>query len=281
MEYRERVIDGKAYQVIHALILDDEDKVQIANYAHCENVQIELSSMEYLSAFPVIHNLIITGGIPTQEGFRALYNHKELQRLVLDYEETDSDEDGVDLTCFPNLQYVLSRSNLNIRGFENGRFPNLKIEVVNHYRDGKPIKVDCPDGMDILQKDSFWFVSFEISGAAGMRLVELLRPVAKVFTDRHFGERFSDNIDDLATIMICQNESIFKERRYISWKKRFADMRLIVPYEEFRKGNQAARIALCKQNIQAAVDYVRKKDKTFDADRFLAAVWDAFRTVYP
>ena len=280
MEYRERVIDGNVLQVLNALILDDEDKLQISQYAHCENVQIELCSLEWLSLFPVIHNLIITGGIPTQTGLDALYSHKELQRLVLDYEETDSDEEGIDLTLFPNLQYVLTRSNLNIRGYEDGAYLDARIEVINRYHAGKAIKMECPDGADILQKQSFWFISFEISGAAGMRLVDLMRPVERAFTERHFEERFSDNIDSFATILICQDESIYKERRYISWKKRFADLRLEIPYHEFVEGNHQERIALCKQNIQNAVDYVRRKDKTFDADSFISAVMDAFQTVY-
>lgn len=281
MEYRERVINGGLYSVFHALILDDEDRAEIRNHADCENVEIELSSLEFLSIFTVIRNLIITGGIPTAEGMEALYAHAELEQLVLDYEETDSDEEGIDLFRFPNLKYVLSRSNLNIRRFAPERFPGVQMEVLNYYRAGKPVKAKYSAGYDLYKKASFWFVSLETYEAVGVQLGDLLFPVEKEFTDRHFGERFSEKLDRLAVIPICMPTEILKERRYISWKNRYADIRLYIPYQEFLYGDQAERIRLCKQNIQDAVEYVKKKDKSFEAERFLAAVWAAFDTVYP
>lgn len=281
MEYRERVINGGLYQFLNALILDDEDRIEIRNHADCENIEIELSSLEYLCVFPVIHNLIITGGIPTAEGFKTLYAHAELEQLVLDYEETDSDEEGIDLSRFPNLKFVLSRSNLNILNFVPDQFPNVHTEVLNYFQAGKPVKVKYHEGFDLYKKTSFWFVSLETYEAVGMKLADLLFPVEREFTDRHFGERFSEKLDRLAIIPMCMPTVTLKERRYISWKNRYADVRLIIPYHEFLRGSRAERISLCKKNIQDSVEYVRKKDTTFQADRFLEAVWVAFSTVYP
>lgn len=281
MEYRERVINGGLYQFLNALILDAEDRIEIRNHADCENIEIELSSLEYLSVFPVVHNLIITGGVPTPEGFKALYAHAELEQLVLDYEETDSDEEGIDLSRFPNLKFVLSRSNLNILNFAPDRFPNVHTQVLNYYQAGKPVKVKYHEGFDLYKKTSFWFVSLETYEAVGMKLADLIFPVAKEFTDRHFGESFSEKLDCLAIIPMCMPTVTFKERRYISWKNRYADIRLIIPYRDFLYGSRAKRISLCKKNIQDAVEYVRKKDTTFQADRFLEAVWAAFAAIYP
>lgn len=281
MEYRERVINGGLYQFLNALILDDEDRIEIRNHTDCENIEIGLSSLEYLSVFPVIHNLIITGGVPTAEGFDALYAHTELEQLVLDYEETDSDEEGIDLARFPNLKFVLSRSNLNILNFVPEQYSDVHIEVLNYYQDGKTVKVKYHEGYDLYKKTSFWFASLETYEAVGMKLADLLFSVEKKFTDRHFGESFSEKLDCLAIIPMCMPTVTLKERRYISWKNRYADIRLIIPYNEFLHGNQAERISLCKKNIQDAVEYVRKKDTTFEADRFLDAVWDAFSEVYP
>ena len=281
MEYRERVINGGLHQFLNALILDDEDRIEICNHKDCENVEIELSSLEYLSVFPVIRNLIITGGIPTTVGFETLYAHTELEQLVLDYEETDSDEEGIDLSQFPNLKFVLSRSNLNIYNFIPGQFSNILVKVLNYYEAGKPIKVNYHEGFDLYKKTSFWFVSQETYEAVGMKLADLLFPVEKEFTDRHFGERFSEKLDQLAIIPMCMPTVTLKERKYISWKNRYADVRLIIPYHEFLHGDHSERISLCKKNIQDAVEYVRKKDTTFEADRFLEAVWDAFSATYP
>ncbi len=281
MEYRERVINGGLFPFLNALILDAEDRIEIRNHAGCKNVEIELSSLEYLCVFPVIHNLIITGGIPTAEGFDALYAHTELEQLVLDYEETDSDEEGIDLSRFPNLKFVLSRSNLNILNFVPDQYSDVHIEVLNYYQDGKPVKVKYHQGFDLYTKTSFWFVSLETYEAVGMKLADLLFPVERKFTDCHFGDSFSEKLDRLAIIPMCMPTITLKERRYISWKNRYADVRLIIPYNEFLHGSKAERLTLCKKNIQDAVEYVRQKDTTFDADRFLEAVWAAFAEIYP
>ncbi len=281
MEYRERFINGEVYQFLNALILDDEDRAEIHIHADCENIEIELGSLEYLCAFPIIRNLIITGGIPTDKGFEALYAHTELEQLVLDYEETDSDEEGIDLSRFPNLRYVLSRSNLNILHYVPEQYSNVNIEVLNCYRAGKAVKADYHAGNDPYKRSSFWFVSLETYEGVGMKLGDLLFPVEKEFSDRHFGEQFSEQLDSLAIIPICMPTVTLKERRYISWKKRYADIRLIIPYHEFLNSNQAGRIELCKKNILDAVEYVRKKDATFEADRFLEEVWAAFSAIYP
>lgn len=281
MEYRERVINGGVYRFLSALILDEEGRLEIRRHTGCESVEIELSALEYLRVFPAVRRLIITGGIPTEEGFEALYAHRELEQLVLDFEETDSDEEGIDLSRFPNLKYVLSRSNLNILGHAPGRFPGIRIEVLNYYRDGKPLKAEHPDGAELYGKTSFWLSRVESYEAVGIKLAELLAPVEREFTDRHFGGRFSEKLDRLAIIPMCMPTVTLKERRYISWKNRYADIRLVIPYREFLQGDRAERIGLCKRNIQDAVEYVRKKDETFEADRFLKAVWDAFSAVYP
>lgn len=281
MEYRERVINAGLYNFFYALILDDEDCKEIYNHTECKNIEIELSSLKYLEVFPVIHNLIITGGIPTAEGFKALYAHTELEQLVLDYEETDTDKEGIDLSKFPNLKFLLSRSNLNILNFLPEQFPNIHIEVLNYYRAGKPVKVEYHEGYDLYKKTSFWFVSLETYETVGIQLANLLFPVEKEFTDRHFGERFSEKLDRLAIIPMCMPTITLKERRDISWKNRYADVRLIIPYDDFIYGDQTERILLCKKNIQTAVEYVKRKDATFEADRFLEAVEDAFTTVYP
>ena len=212
--------------------------------------------------------MIITGGIPTAKGLSALYAHSELEQLVLDYEETDSDEEGIDLTRFPNLKYVLSRSNLNIRNYNPEQQTGIPIKVLNYYQAGKPVKVEYPETYDLYE-------------AAGGKLSDILFPAEKEFTERHFGEQFSEQIDRLAIIPMCMPTVTLKERRYISWKKRYADIRLIIPYGEFSRSSQTERIALCKKNIQDAVEYVRKKDKTFAANRFLDAVWAAFSAVFP
>ena len=280
MEYKEKAIDGILYQVLNLLILDEDDIREIPIHSYSRHVQAELSRLEYLEAFPVVETLILTGGIPTEEGFAALYRHRELKRLVLDYEETDSDEEGIDLTQFPALEYVLSRSNLNIQK-HSLKLPNVKLEIWNYYHNGKTVKTELPDGVDFLPKTSFLHTSCEGSSGSPGLIGNILFSMNKVFTDRHFGERFSEKIDAMLICPIClggEFEGVMPERRYISWKKRKADVRLMIPYAEFVTANPHKRIEMIKKNIVDSVEYVRRRDKTFDADRFLEAVWDAFES---
>ena len=278
MEYKEKASDGVLYQVLNLLILDEDDIREIPTHSHGRHVQAELSGLKYLDAFPVVETLILTGGIPTEEGFVALYRHKELKRLVLDYEETDSDEEGIDLTQFPALEYVLSRSNLNIKN-HSLQWPGIKTEICNYYRNGEPIKTGLPDSINLLPKRSFLTTSCEGSGGAPGLIGNILFAMNEVFTDRHFGEQFSEKIDSIKICPIClggEFEGIMPERRYISWKKRKADVRLVIPYAEFVTAGAQKRLEMVKKNITDSAEYVRRRDKTFDAHRFLEAVWDAF-----
>ena len=280
MEYHERVINGVIYPVLSVLILDEEDMAELDSHTDAAHLQLELNALEYLDRFPNVKTLILTGGIPAQKGFEALYRHKELERLVLDFEETDSDEEGIDLKRFPQLRYVLSRSNLNILSYSPDLLPKGEIRVLNYYRDGKPLKVKYHDGYDLFPKRSFLFISFETCDIVGARLAELLGPVGDRFTDLHFGESFSAKLDQLAIIPTCLPSELLPERRYISWKKRYADVRLRIDYHDFLYGSQDERLKLCRENIRQAADHVRKKDATFEADRFLAAVEDVINEIY-
>ena len=280
MEYHERVINGVIYPVLSVLILDEEDMAELDTHTDAAHLQLELSDLEYLDRFPKVETLILTGGIPTREGFEALYRHKELERLVLDYEETDSDEEGINLHRFPNLRYVLSRSNLNILGYTQDLLPGAEIRILNYYRDGKPLNAKYHDGYDLFPKRSFLFMRFETCDIVGARLAELLGPVADRFTDLHFGESFSGKLDRLAIIPTCLPSDLLPERRYISWKNRYADIRLRIDYHDFLYGSHEERLELCRENIRQAADHVRKKDATFEADRFLAAVEDVINELY-
>lgn len=281
MEFQERVIDEKLYSVLILRVLEEEDRMEIPGTSDSRHLQVELSQLELLSQFPAVESLIVTGGIPSPDGLRALYGHEELKRLVLDYEETDSDEDGIDLSFLPELEYVLSRSNLNIRGSA----PQARVTILNQYRDGRPVKVKYPPAYDLFRKRSFLFFSPITAGAAGMLLGRILTPAEKVFTDRHFGERFSDDLDSFGIIPICmplgmQGEYEGWERRLVSRKGRYADVRLQMDYRELTTTDEAGRFAMCFRMIEAAADYVAHRDKTFQKGRFLDAVAEALRQVW-
>ena len=87
-------------------------------------------SVQNLTLFPNAEVLILTGGIPTEEGKQVLYSNNKIRELVLDYEETDSDEDGIKLEKITSLEYVLSRSNLNINQADKP-YAGITIQIIN------------------------------------------------------------------------------------------------------------------------------------------------------
>lgn len=286
MRIQNKTINDCEVPVLEVTILDDEDIADIQlNYFKCKNVQIELSSLQYLSLFSEINVLIITGGMATPEGLMCLYGLKELETLVLDFEETDSDEDGIHLERFPKLHYVLSCSDLNIYHYNELNTQNIRIEVINFYGQGRPKKIQPVFSSNLYAKRKFLFFSAEAQSPTSVMIIQLLRPIENAF-DAEFGKLvFSESLDSIGIIPICRPESdllhfVIKERKYVSLKRRYADIRIRIPFEEFVSGDRTKRIILCKENIACAVRYISRKDKSFASDEFLKIIDVLFQKIY-
>ena len=142
-------------------------------------------------------------------------------------------------------------------------------------------RCDCCGASRQPDLKSFLFFSTESKGSAATQIMRILNPVENFFNQKYRGKKFSENLDDIAIIPVCIPEDMIqdgclKERRYVSLKKRYADIRLHIPYDAFIKGDQSTRIGLCAKNIADAVSYIKKKDKTFDAEKFLNAIRESF-----
>lgn len=278
MQIQKKVINGHTKDVLILSIWEQEDIEEIyQRYTDYPCVQISLSSLKHLALFNHIDTLILTGGIPSLEGFSVLYGVKSLKNLVLDYEETDSDDEGIDISAFPNLKYVLSRSNLNILHFNPEGYGGVKIKILNYYSNGKKVRRQCPSSFNLYQQDKFLFFSAEAQNPAGKILMDILLPVERRFMDTYSDVRFSTKLDKISIIPICMEESCLensfvRERKLVSIKRRYADIRLIIPFELFLFGDSDVRINLCKENIQKAALYISKKDLTFKMQLFLLTI---------
>ncbi len=285
MRLQNKTIDGEDKKVLEVYVYDDNDITEIrTNYSHCECVQIDLSSLQYLDLFQRITTLILTGGVPTPEGLQCLYNQKDLDTLVLDFEETDSDEEGVKLNLFPNLKYVLSRSNLNIYNCNPDNHKNMRMEILNFYKDGRKLNVEYASNYNLFQKKKFLFFSTESKSPTSMMIIEILRPIEKILNEKFNNIDFSQNLDSVAIIPICMPDSMLvqgfgKERRLVSRKKRFADVRLQIPYNEFVLAERTQQIIFCRENIEKAALYISTKDKTFALQEFLSSIDCAFSKI--
>ena len=146
-------------------------------------------------------------------------------------------------------------------------------------------RCDCC-GASLARKETFLFFSTVAWHTSASILMDILRPVENAFA-LHYGEEvFSEALDQIAVIPLCfpaemhENPEISRERRYVSLKNRYRDLRLHICYEALIHGDPITRIRLCFDNIVSAAAYVRKKDRTFQEKAFLDAVSDCFYRSY-
>lgn len=144
-------------------------------------------------------------------------------------------------------------------------------------------RCDCCGASLQHKLESILFFSTESKSPASILIMQILNPVGAAFTEKYHAEKFSENLEKIAIIPVCIPESMIqdgwlKERRYVSLKKRYADIRLHIPYDAFVQGDESIRVWLCMKNIADAVSYIKKKDKTFDAKKFLTAIGEIFQT---
>lgn len=285
MHFHKKHIFGEVRDVLDVVVADADDVNEITQqYAAYQCIQIDLSSMNYLGLFQCITTLVLTAGVPTPDGLSCLYNLKSLINLVLDFEETDSDIEGIQLDRFPNLKNVLSRSNLNIKKYNPSQKCGYTVQVLNFYLNGKQQKVRFAPNYDIFKPPQFLFFSTESYVPASTILMSILVPAEKLFQVKYGSVRFSQNIDLLSIIPICvpQNlidEGLGKVRRNVSLKRRAADIRLRIPYQLLLDSDEKTRQSLCIKAIEESATYVARRDNSFQFTEFMKAVNNVFAQV--
>ena len=55
------------------------------------------------------------------------------------------------------------------------------------------------------------------------------------------------------------SDGFYQERRYISWKNKYADIRLIIPYLQFINADNDTRKKMMWDVIERSLDYIRKR----------------------
>ena len=75
---------------------------------------------------------------------------------------------------------------------------------------------------------------------------------------------YTDALDSIGIIINCFNKNDInngfgKERKYISYKNRYADIRLLIDYDEFLNSDAQMRCTLVKDNIFSSIMIVHDK----------------------
>ncbi len=275
MRFRTCYIAKEIYDVLEVNVYDSEDIREINEHFYAvKNIMIEQSAMRYLRLFQQVEVLVLTGGIPEKEDLQALYDCSSIKILVLDYEETDTDEEGIVLSRFPNLKYVLSQSNLNIHNLAAMTDSNIKIDIVNVYTDGRNVKRALIRDGGLLAVPHALFFSVEAQSPASVSIMKILKPIEDALNPIMLSGKYSSKLDEVCIIPICLSNKMLengfgKERKYISFKQRRADIRLQINYESFLSANDREQINLCLECIVKSIEIIQKKDPSFKVELFI------------
>ena len=111
-----------------------------------------------------------------------------------------------------------------------------------------------------------FILSCEIWGTA-FRVSEIIRDIsAKVDEDNFKISQFSDNIESICIVVNCHpDENLIrgwgKPRKYISYQKKYADIRLPIPYVEFVSSDYNHQYLMVVKNIVDSIRVIGEKCK--------------------
>ncbi len=96
------------------------------------NIVAEFDEFHLLDKIPVIDSLILEGGDAENAAFDSLYKHTEIKSMEIDYYETEGYSLWtIDLSNFPSLQILVSRSSYNFANISFAK--SLKALLVGEW----------------------------------------------------------------------------------------------------------------------------------------------------
>lgn len=121
---------------------------------------------------------------------------------------------------------------------------------------------------------NFLFFSTESEAPAGYFLINILNSLQKEFNKNHFAKDYTSLLDNISIIPICISDKLkqnggYRERRYITLKKRYADIRLYLNYLEFLSSNEEKRREMCMKIIDESINIISKKVLDLNKEKLL------------
>lgn len=93
---------------------------------------------------------------------------------------------------------------------------------------------------------------------------------------------YTNDLDSIGIIINCFDKNFLsvgfgKTRKYISYKNRYADIRLNIPFEEFMEADKDKRVDMVKNNIYESIRIIdsklnKKKRCSFDGERMIGDI---------
>ncbi len=95
-------------------------------------------------------------------------------------------------------------------------------------------------------------------------------------------DKYTDALDSISIIPFCVDDDFkvrngWRERKYVGWKRRDADIRLEVYFDKFIRLDKPGRMQMCKEVIIKSIEVVsakcEKKKLRFDAAQLIADIF--------
>ena len=125
------------------------------------------------------------------------------------------------------------------------------------------------------------FFSTESLGPAAQMIMDCFQEIQRGMNVTSL-EKYTDAIFEIAIIPCCVDEErirIFncKDSKYISWIRKEADIRLLIPFIPFIQASKDERLAMCKEIVKESLAVVHtrcmRKKLRFDLDALLSDVF--------
>ena len=117
MQYIKKWIADSEYNFLEVTIYDAQDVEDLSKYSNTKNVVVSLDNIKFLKDFNQVEKLIITSGQPSNSMYDVFSKMTSLKALKIDYEEVQPSTDWcIDISVFPKLEYLFSRSSYNFCG---------------------------------------------------------------------------------------------------------------------------------------------------------------------
>ncbi len=121
--------------------------------------------------------------------------------------------------------------------------------------------------------ENLLFFSCEALHRAIDPLMTITYPVEQKFNELYTKKYSGENLKSIAIIFVCTNEDMisrgfYNERYYISWKNKYADIRLQIPYEQFLHSDEKTKKQMVWDTIEKAINYIRQKKAFLQIDEF-------------
>ncbi len=127
------------------------------------------------------------------------------------------------------------------------------------------------------------FISAEIYAAVDAALSPIIQDIHTKIDEKNFDvSKYSDTITDIGIIINCFPDEYIsagwgKPRKYISYQKGSADIRLPLPYVDFRNAEKKIQYLMAVKNIITSIEIIgercaKSKRAQFNSDNMIADI---------